>query len=109
MAEISLTRAITPSAAQLGSVLCASVLLSAVLLQKVALPATRGVYPLNLVIFPAVATLSFVFGVLQIDTVAFLWYALFVLAGALGAAVAPTAHPSFFSFGFFLWVLVSLG
>jgi hypothetical protein len=104
MAEISLTRAITPSAAQLGSVLCASVLLSAVLFQKVALPGTRGIYPLNLVVFPAVATLSFVFGVLQIDTVAFLWYALFVLAGALSAAMSPSAHLSLLSLGFILVV-----
>jgi hypothetical protein len=102
MAEISLARATTPPAAQLGSVLCASVLLASVLLQKIALPGTGGLYPLNLVIFPAVAISSFVFGVLQIDTATFIWYALFVLVGTLSAAMSPSPHVSLLSLGFIL-------
>jgi hypothetical protein len=104
MAEISPTRATIQPATQLGSALCASVLLSAVLLQKIALPGTGGLYPLNLVIFPTVATLSFVFGVLQIDTAAFLWYALFVLVGMLSTAMSPSPHVSVPSLGFLLVV-----
>src|SRR5258708_34717015 len=102
MAEISLTRATTLPATQLGFALCATVLLSSALLQKIALPGTGGIYPLNLVIFPAVATVSFAFGVLQIDTVAFRWYGLLILVGTLSTAMSPSPHVSVLSLGFLL-------
>lgn len=100
MKQILLAETTSSSAAQLGFALCTSVLLSAVLLQKIALPGTEGIYPLNLAIFPAVAMLSFVLGVLQIDVVTFLWYTIFVLMAALSTAMSPSSHVSLPSLGF---------
>ena len=100
MAEISLGRAIARPAVQSGFALCAAVLLLEVLLQKIALPGTGGIYPLSLFIFPAITAVAFLAGVLEVNTPAFLWYAGFVLVGILSAAVSPSAHVSVLSLGF---------
>jgi hypothetical protein len=102
MADISLARATAGPAAQSGFALCALTLLSAVLLQKFALPGTGGIYPLNLFIFPAATAVAFVAGVIEINTAAFIWYAVFVLVGTLSAAMSPSPHVSALSLGFLL-------
>jgi hypothetical protein len=98
MAEISLVRA-TP-AARSGFALCGFALVSAVVLQKIALPGTGGSFPASLFIFPAVTGVAFLAGVLEINTTAFIWYALFVLLGTLSAALSPSPHVSVLSLGF---------
>jgi hypothetical protein len=98
MAEISLVRA-TP-ATQSGFALCGFALLAAVVLQKIALPGTGGLFPASLLIFPAVTGIAFLVGVLEINTTAFIWYALFVLMGTLSAALSPSPHVSVLSLGF---------
>lgn len=94
MAEISVARATALPTAQSGFALCAFTLLSAVLLQKIALPGTGGIYPLSLFMFPAVTTAAFLAGLLEINTTAFIWYALFVLIGTLSTALSPSPHVS---------------
>ena len=100
MAEISLARASARSAAQSGFSLCAFTLFVAVFLQKIALPGTGGLFPASLLIFPAVTTAAFLFGVIEINTKAFIWYALFILVGTLSAALSPSPHVSVLSLGF---------
>src|SRR3954468_15526464 len=101
MAETSIAGATTALRnAQSTFVLCVFTLLSAVFLQKIALPGTGGIYPLNLLIFPAVATASFLAGVIEINTTAFIWYALFALVGTLSAALSSSPHVSVLSLGF---------
>jgi hypothetical protein len=102
MAEISLARATASPTAQSGFALCAFALLSAVLLQKIALPGTGGIYPLSLFIFPAATVVSFVVGVLEINMTAFIWCAFFVLMGTLSTAMSPSPHVSVLSLGFVL-------
>ena len=104
MAEISVARATALPTAQSGFALCAFTLLSAVLLQKIALPGTGGIYPLSLLIFPVVTTAAFLAGLLEINTTAFIWYALFVLMGTLSAAMSPSPHVSVLSLGFLVVV-----
>ncbi len=100
MAEISLARAPATPAAQSGFALCGFALLSAVVLQKIALPGTGGLFPASLFIFPAVTGVAFLAGVLEINTTAFIWYAFFVLTGTLSAALSPSPHVSVLSLGF---------
>ena len=100
MSEISQARAGVRPAAQTGFALCAVVLLLEVFLQKIALPGTAGIYPLTLLIFPAVTAAAFVAGVLEINTAAFIWYAAFILVGILSTALSPSPHVSVLSLGF---------
>jgi hypothetical protein len=100
MAEISLARATAVPTAQSGFAVCALTLLSAVFLQKIALPGTGGLYPLSLFIFPAVTAVAFLAGVIEINTPAFVWYALFVAMGTLSTALSPSPHVSVLSLGF---------
>jgi hypothetical protein len=100
MAEISLARATAHPTAQSGFALCGATLLAAVFLQKIALPGTGGLYPLSLFIFPAGTTAAFLAGVLEVNTTAFLWYALFALTGTLSTALSPSPHVSVLSLGF---------
>ena len=102
MAEVSLTGVTARPAAQSGFALCALTLLSGLLLQKIALPGTGGIYPLSLLMFPAATAVFFVAGVLEINTAAFIWYALFVLMGTLSTAMSLSPHVSGLSFGFLL-------
>ena len=104
MSELTLTRATTPSAAQSGFALCAFSLLSAIILQKIALPGTDRIFPLSLFILPAITALAVVSNMLEINITAFAWYALFVLAAALSTAVSPSAHVSVLSLGLLLVV-----
>src|SRR5579872_2751837 len=100
MAEIPLARGLAAPAAQSGFALCGFTLLSAVLFQKIALPGTGGLFPLSLFIFPAATAAAFIVGVLEINTTAFIWYALFVVMGTLSAALSPSSHVSVLSLGF---------
>jgi hypothetical protein len=100
MAQISLTRPTALRNAQSVFVLCAITLLSATFLQKIALPGTGGIFPLNLLIFPAVTTAAFLAGVIEINTTAFIWYAIFALVGTLSAALSSSPHVSVLSLGF---------
>jgi hypothetical protein len=100
MAEISIARAGAYRSAQSAFVLCTITLLSAVFLQKIALPGTGGIYPLNLLIFPAVTIAAFVAGILEVNTAAFIWYALFALVGSFSAALSSSSHVSVLSLGF---------
>lgn len=100
MAEISLAGTTVRPAARSGFALCAFTLLSAVLLQKIALPGTGGVYPLSLFLFPAVTAGAFFTGVLEVNMTAFIWYTAFVLIGILSAALSPSPHVSVLSLGF---------
>jgi hypothetical protein len=100
MTEISLAKGAPWSAARSGLLLCASVIMLAVFLQKIALPGTGGVYPLSLFIFPAVTAAAFLAGVLEVNTTAFIWYAGFVLIGIISAALSPSPHVSVLSLGF---------
>jgi len=100
MAEMSQAGAAATPTARLAFALCAFTLLSAVFLQKIALPGTGGIYPLSLFIFPAVTAAAFLAGVLEINTAAFIWYALFVSIGTLSAALSPSPHVSVLSLGF---------
>jgi hypothetical protein len=106
MSDLSLPRAANLSAAsaQTAFLLCAATLLCAVFLQKIALPGTDGLFPLNLFIFPALTLLAFVFGVIEINAPAFACYALLILAGAVSAAISPSNHVSALSLGFLLVV-----
>ncbi|MGJ4951801.1 hypothetical protein [Bradyrhizobium sp. HKCCYLS20291] len=90
------------SNAKAGFAICALALLSSVFLQKVALPGTGGLYPLNLVIFPALTAAGFLSGRLEVNTSAFAWYALFIILGGLSTALSPSAHVSALSLGFFV-------
>lgn len=100
MAEISLARATAASPAQYGFALCSFTLLSAVFLQKIALPGTGGLFPVTLLIFPGVTTAAFLLGVLEIEMRLFLWYALFVVMATLSAVLSPSPHVSVLSLGF---------
>jgi hypothetical protein len=100
MAEISLAGAPAMPTARAGFALCGFALLSAVLFQKIALPGTGGLFPASLFIFPAVTGVAFLAGVLEINTNAFIWYALFVLLGTLGATLSLSPHVSVLSLGF---------
>jgi hypothetical protein len=104
MAELALTGAATSSAekVQSGFRLCALALLSSVLLQKLALPGTDGVFPLNLFVFPAITALAFLIGILEVNVAAFAWYSLFVLFGVLSSAASPSARVSALSLGLLL-------
>src|SRR4051812_44261016 len=99
MAEISIASAGANRSAQSAFVLCTVSLLSAVFLQKIALPGTGGIFPLNLLVFPAVTIAAFVAGILEVNTAAFIWYALFALVGSFGAALSSSAHVSVLSLG----------
>lgn len=88
------------SDAQSVFAICAIALLSSVALQKIALPGTGGLYPLNLLIFPAVTAVGFIAGRLEINTSAFAWYALFIILGAVSTALSPSSHVSALSLGF---------
>jgi hypothetical protein len=92
--------AIARSSEQSSFAVCAVTLLCSVFLQKIALPGTGGLYPLNLFVFPAVTAAGFLAGRLEINTAAFIWYALFVSMGAVSAALSPSAHVSVLSLGF---------
>jgi hypothetical protein len=100
MAESSVAEASARPAAQSGFILCAVTLLAAVFLQKVALPGTGGLYPVSLLIFPAITAGGFLAGVIEINTTAFIWYAVFVLLGTLSTAMSPSPHVSVLSLGF---------
>jgi hypothetical protein len=100
MAQILLAGATARPAAQSGFMLCALTLLFEVLLQKIALPGTGGIYPLSLLIFPAVTAAAFFSGVIEVNTTAFIWYAAFVLMGTLSTALSPSPHVSVLSLGF---------
>jgi hypothetical protein len=102
MADISLARAPARPAAQFGFALCSSALLLEVFLQKIALPGTGGIYPLSLLIFPAVTAAAFLAGMLEVHTAAFAWYAGFILIGTLSTALSPSPHVSVLSLGFFV-------
>lgn len=88
--------------------LCASTLLASIVLQKVALPGTAGVFPLNLVIFPMMAALAFALGALEIDRRALVWLAAFLAVAALSTALSPSPHVSLFSLAFLLVVQLPL-
>jgi hypothetical protein len=79
-------------------------LLCSVFLQKIALPGTGGLLPINLFIFPSLTLLAFLFGTLVLNLTAFSWYALFILIGALSGAISTSAHVSPLSLGFLLVV-----
>ena len=100
MAEILSVRAPAASAAQRSFALCALTLVAAVLFQKIALPGTGGLFPLSLLLFPAVTGVAYLAGLLEINTSAFIWYALFVVMGTLSAAFSPSPHVSVLSLGF---------
>jgi hypothetical protein len=100
MTEITLTKGALWPLARSGFLLCASVLMLAVFLQKVALLGTGGIYPLSLFIFPAVTAAAFFAGILAVNTTAFIWYAGFVLIGMVSAALSPSPHVSVLSLGF---------
>jgi hypothetical protein len=51
-------------------------------------------------IFPAVTAVAFLAGVIEINTSAFVWYALFVAMGTLSTALSPSPHVSVLSLGF---------
>jgi hypothetical protein len=57
MTERSLAEAAPWPVVRPGFLLCASVLVMAAFFQKIALPGTNGIYPLSLIIFPAVSRL----------------------------------------------------
>jgi hypothetical protein len=99
MAEISFARAPATPAAQYGFALCSVTLLSAAVFQKIALPGTGGLFPLSLFILPAITATAFLAGVLEVNTIAFIWYVLFILIGTLGAAISPSPHVSVLSLG----------
>jgi hypothetical protein len=100
MTERSLAEAAPWPVVRPGFLLCASVLVMAAFFQKIALPGTNGIYPLSLIIFPAVTAAAFIRGVLEVNTTAFIWYAGFVLAGIISAAVSPSPQVSVLSLGF---------
>jgi hypothetical protein len=100
MAEISLASATARPATQPAFALCASTLLLEVVLQKIALPGTGGIYPLSLLIFPAVTAAAFLAGVLEVNTTAFILYTAFVTTGIISAALSPSSHVSILSLGF---------
>ena len=100
MAESLSAGTTAASTARSGFLVCGFTLLCAVFLQKIALPGTGGLYPLSLVIFPALTTAAFLAGVIEINTTAFVWYALFVLLATLSAALSPSPHLSVLSLGF---------
>ena len=100
MNEISLAKGTPWPLARSGFVLCASVLVLAVFLQKIALPGTTGIYPLSFFIFPAVTAAAFFAGILEVNTTAFIWYAGFVLMGIISTALSPSPHVSVLSLGF---------
>src|ERR1700739_4158563 len=100
MSEILLTGATARPAAQSAFALCVSVLLLAIFLQKIALPGTRAIYPLILLIFPSSTAAAFLAGLLEVNTAAFIWYAGFILVGILSTAVSPSPHVSVLSLGF---------
>jgi hypothetical protein len=102
MPEVSSAGSGARSTAQSGFTVCALALVSAVFLQKIALPGTGGLFPLNLFIFPVLTIAAFLAGVLEINASAFVWYALFVSMGALSMALSPSAHVSTLSLGFFV-------
>lgn len=81
---------------------CALTLVCAIFLQKLALPGTAGLYPFNLLVFPAVTLVAFLGGVLEIDATSFVWYALAVSLGTLSTALSPSPHISVLSLGFFV-------
>jgi hypothetical protein len=102
MSAISIPHAAHPSLArtETGYAVCTIILLASTVLQKVALPGTGGEFPLNLFVFPAATLLAFLFGVIEINSPAFICYALFLVAGAISVAVSPSAHVSALSLGF---------
>ncbi|QOZ32703.1 hypothetical protein [Bradyrhizobium sp. CCBAU 53421] len=100
MAETSPTGATALPTARSGFAICALTLLSAVFLQKIALPGTGGLYPLSLFIFPAMTAVAFIAGVFEVNTPAFVWYAIFVAMAALSTALSPSPHVSVLSLGF---------
>ncbi|WP_407158549.1 hypothetical protein [Bradyrhizobium sp. STM 3557] len=102
MADAPVARAIALPTAQSGFAVCVLTLLCAVFLQKIALPGTGGLYPLNLLVFPAVTLAAFLGGVLEVHTRAFVWYALVVCLGTLSTALSPSPHISVLSLGFFV-------
>ncbi|WP_175361165.1 hypothetical protein [Bradyrhizobium sp. STM 3843] len=102
MLEVAPAGAAARLAVRSGFAVCALTLVSAVFLQKIALPGTGGLYPLNLFVFPAVTIAAFLAGVLEINTIALVWYALFVSLGALSTALSPSPHVSALSLGFFV-------
>lgn len=102
MADAPVARAIALPTAQSGFAVCVLMLLCAVFLQKIALPATGGLYPLNLLVFPAVTIAAFLGGVLEVHTTAFIWYAFVVSLGTLSTALSPSPHISVLSLGFFV-------
>jgi hypothetical protein len=108
MAEISLARVPAESTVQSGFVLCGFALLSAVLLQKIALPGTDGQFPISLLIFPALTATAFLTGVIEINAAAFIWYGLFVVMGTLSAVLTPSPHVSVLSLGFLVVVQLPL-
>jgi hypothetical protein len=102
MTEISLASAAPRPVARSAFALCAFVLLVAIFLQKIALPGTDGIYPLSLLIFPAVTAAAFLAGVLEVNTSAFLWYAGFVVSGIVSMTLSPSPHVSVLSLGFLM-------
>jgi len=106
MTDVSLPRgaALPATRAQAGFVLCALTLLSAVFLQKIALPGTGGQHPLNLFIFPAITLAAFLLGVIEANALALSCYALLVIAGGISAAMSPSSQVSVLSLGYLLVV-----
>jgi hypothetical protein len=110
MSALTLTKPATPSgvSTQSGFALCAMALLSAVFLQKIALPGTDGILPLNLLLLPAIMGLALAFNLLEINIAAFAWYAMLILVGGLSAALSPSARVSALSLGLLFVVQLPL-
>ena len=88
--------------------LCSGTLVSAIFLQKIAMPGTEGSLPINLVLFLAAGFCAFLFDVVEINPTALLWYALFVVTGAVSLAVSSSARASPLSLGLLLAVQLPL-
>ena len=99
MAEISLARTTAASPAKSGFALCGFTLVSGVLLQKIALPGTGGLFRVTLLIFPVTTAAAFLTGVIEINSGLFIWYALFAVMATLSAVLSPSPHVSVLSLG----------
>jgi hypothetical protein len=95
---------IAVEASQVGFATCASVLLAAVFLQKLALPGTDGRFPLNLAVFPTIVIAAFALRVLELDFRALACYVLFLFAAALSFVSSSSPRVSALSLGFLLAV-----
>jgi hypothetical protein len=88
------------ASSEAGFLLCAGTLLAAIFLQKIALPGTGGILPLDLFILPLIVLSALLLGLLEINATALLWYALFAFAGAVSLLLSSSARASATSLGF---------